>query len=159
MMLIVKQRPQSGLHHLKRSVEIARPIEEVFAFFADAHNLEQLTPPFLRFKVLTPAPILMRAGTIIDYRLRIHHLPIRWQSEIVVWEPPHRFVDLQRVGPYRWWHHTHRFETTSTGTRVIDEVEYAVPGGRLVHSLFVRKDVERIFAFREETLRSFFNSG
>jgi len=82
---------------------------EVFAFFGEARNLETLTPPWLKFEVLTPAPIAMRAGTLIDYRIRIHGLPVRWQTEIMEWTPPHQFVDVQRHGPYTLWHHTHTF--------------------------------------------------
>jgi ligand-binding SRPBCC domain-containing protein len=139
---------------LHSEIWLARPPEEVFAFFADAANLQTLTPPWLDFTILTPAPILMRPGTLIDYRLRLHGFPIRWQSEITVWEPPHRFVDEQRRGPYKLWLHEHRFEAREGGTQVTDDVRYAVPGGRLTDRLFVRRDVERIFAFRREKLQA-----
>jgi ligand-binding SRPBCC domain-containing protein len=132
------------------------PIETVFAFFADAMNLEAITPPFLRFGVLTPAPIQMRPGRLIDYRLRLHGLPLRWQSEISAWEPPYRFVDEQRRGPYRRWVHEHRFEPCAEGTRVIDRVRYEVPGGRWVHDALVGPDLRRIFEYRSERLRDFF---
>jgi ligand-binding SRPBCC domain-containing protein len=131
---------------------LPRPREEVFDFFADAGNLQTLTPDWLDFSVLTPAPIPMRAGAVIDYRLKLHGISIRWQSEITAWEPPRRFVDEQRRGPYRLWIHEHCFETREGGTRVIDRVRYAVPGGRLIDWLFVRRDVERIFQFRREKL-------
>lgn len=140
----------------KAEVRLARPIDEVFAFFADAHNLEAITPAFLRFHVLTPAPIRMAAGTLIDYRLSLRGVPIRWRTRIDHWEPPHRFVDLQLKGPYRLWHHEHTFSSVSGGTLCADHVRYAVPGGpgveRLVERLFVRRDVERIFEFRRERL-------
>lgn len=152
-------RPSGKLHRLQSQLNLPCPLERVFPFFADARNLEQITPPFLKFEVLTPAPIDMREGTRIDYRLRVHHLPIRWQSEIIAWDPPHRFVDLQVLGPYRWWHHTHRFEPIEGGTRVVDEVEYAVPGGPIIWKLFVKRDVERIFAFRQQRLSELFAVG
>lgn len=151
-------RPSGTLHRLCQTVDLPRPIEQVFPFFADAFNLERLTPSFLRFRVLTPAPIHMRAGLVIDYRLLIRMLPVRWRSLITVWDPPHRFVDVQILGPYRWWHHEHRFEVIPGGTRVTDEVEYAVPGGALVERLLVRPDIERIFAFRHRQLIDLFGS-
>ena len=138
---------------------LCRPLAEVFAFFADAHNLQAITPDWLGFSILTPAPILMRAGIRIDYRLKLHGFSIRWQSEITAWEPPHRFVDEQRRGPYRLWVHEHRFEARDGGTLVSDLVRYAAPGGRLVEWLFVRRDVERIFQSRREKLLALFETG
>ncbi len=139
------------------SVRLASPLESVFAFFSEARNLEELTPPWLRFEVLTPAPIEMEVGALIDYRLRIRGLPIRWRSRITAWEPPHRFVDEQVRGPYRTWIHEHRFqpERDAGGGEVIvasDHVQYRAPGGRLLERLFVTRDVERIFAFRTRAL-------
>ena len=131
------------------------PRERLFPFFADVTNLGAITPPFLRFEVLTP-DVEVRAGAIIDYKLRIHGIPMRWQSEITVWEPPFRFVDEQRRGPYRRWHHEHRFEEKDGGTLCIDRVDYAVLGGALIEKLFVRRDVERIFAFRTAKLTELF---
>ncbi|MCX6927402.1 MAG: SRPBCC family protein [Verrucomicrobia bacterium] len=136
---------------------LPKPLEEVFSFFSNAGNLQTLTPPWLDFSVLTPAPILMRHGTVIDYRLRLRGFPIRWQSEITAWEPPQRFVDEQRRGPYRMWIHEHRFEVREGGTLVRDFVRYLAPGGRLVEWLFVRRDVERIFQFRREKLLALFS--
>ena len=131
---------------------LPRPRDEVFAFFADAHNLQALTPPWLKFDVLTPAPIAMRPGALIDYRIRVHGLPIRWQTEIREWNPPWRFVDGQLRGPYKLWHHTHAFEERDGGTLCVDDVRYCPRGGALMNWLFVRRDVERIFAFRQERL-------
>ena len=138
------------------SVWLPRPLDDVFAFFSDAHNLEILTPPWLKFEVLTPRPIDMAVGVTIDYRLRVHGIPIRWRSEIAAWEPPHRFVDRQLRGPYRLWDHEHRFREERGGTVAEDRVLYAVPGGTLIHRLFVARDVEKIFAFRSEKLRELF---
>ncbi len=132
------------------------PRHELFPFFAEARNLETLTPPWLRFKVLTRAPIQMQAGTRINYQLRLHGLPLRWQSEITAWEPPHRFVDEQRRGPYRRWIHEHRFEEQAGGTRCVDHVRYTVYGGSLIERLFIRRDLKRIFAFRQAKLRELF---
>lgn len=130
--------------------------DKVFPFFAEARNLEQLTPPFLQFEVLTPAPITMRGGALIDYQLRVHGFPIRWRTEITEWDPPHRFVDQQLRGPYHLWHHTHTFMERDGGTLCRDEVVYRPRGGALVNWLFVRRDVERIFSYRREQLLEIF---
>lgn len=135
---------------------LPRSRHEVVQFFADAQNLETLAPSWLKFNVLTPAPIQMRTGTLIDFKLRVHGLPFRWQSEITLWDPPHRFIDEQRRGPYRLWIHEHRFEERDSGTLCVDHVRYAVLGGWLVENCFVRRDVERIFAFRRERLLELF---
>ena len=138
------------------SVWVPRPLDEVFAFFSDAHNLEILTPPWLKFEVLTPRPIHLDVGVTIDYRLRIHGIPIRWRSEIAAWEPPHRFVDKQLRGPYRVWDHEHCFREERGGTVSEDRVIYAVPGGALINRFFVARDVDKIFAFRSKKLRELF---
>lgn len=147
-------RQAGGLFQLEARLWLPRRCEEVFPFFADAFNLEAITPPWLKFEVLTPRPIVMRAGQRIDYRLRLRGLPLRWQSEITAWEPPHRFVDEQRRGPYRAWIHEHRFEEQNGGTHATDLVSYAVLGGWMVNTLLVQRDVEKIFRFRQEKLRS-----
>ena len=136
---------------------LEQPFEKVFAFFSDAHNLAEITPPWLRFEVLTPASIEMSPGTLIDYRLKLRGIPIRWQSEITEWNPPHAFVDIQRRGPYRLWRHTHTFRETKDGVVVGDSVEYAVWGNALVNKLFVRPDIEKIFAYRTEQLGDIFH--
>lgn len=138
---------------------LPQPIAAVFAFFSDAFNLEVITPNWLHFEVLTPAPIALGEGTLIDYRLRVRGLPLRWQSLITSWDPPHRFADVMQRGPYRWWRHTHAFETRSGGTLTRDEVDYGVPGGALVHRLVVGPDVRRIFAFRQRRLAELFAAG
>jgi ligand-binding SRPBCC domain-containing protein len=141
---------------IETEIWLPRPLAEVFAFFSDAHNLQAITPTWLSFEILTPGPIAMRAGTLIDYRLRIRRLPVRWRTEISVWEPPFRFVDRQLRGPYRQWIHEHRFVAEAGGTRCFDRVEYAVWGGALVQRLFVKRDVENIFAYRARRLAELF---
>lgn len=135
---------------------LPRPVTEVFAFFSDAANLQTITPPWVNFEILTPQPIMLQTGALIDYRLRIHGLPIRWQTEITAWEPPHRFVDEQKRGPYRQWIHEHRFTARNGGTQCVDQVRYAVWGGAVINRLFVRRDVEKIFAFRRRKLEETF---
>ncbi len=147
---------QAGQYRLTAETLVSQPLDEVFTFFSDARNLESITPSWLKFQVLTPEPLEMRQGTLIDYRLKVHGVPLRWQSRIAVWEPPHRFVDEQVRGPYRRWWHEHIFESTDGGTRCIDRVDYAVPGGALVNRLFVRRDLATIFAYRQQCLRDIF---
>jgi ligand-binding SRPBCC domain-containing protein len=143
---------------LQTELWLSRPRGEVFPFFSEARNLETLTPAWLRFEVLTPGPIVMRSGTLIDYRIRVHGLPIRWRTQITEWEPPHRFVDVQLRGPYTLWHHKHTFEEDNGGTLCVDQVQYRPRGGVLIHWLFVRRDVERIFKFRQRKLMELFPS-
>jgi len=145
-------------YHLRTELWLPRPRAEVFPFFAEARNLEAITPPWLRFEVLTPAPILMRAGTLIDYRIRVHGIPIRWRTLIEAWEPPCRFTDVQLRGPYTLWRHTHWFEERDGGTLCVDDVQYRPKGGALTHALFVRRDVERIFAYRRQRLAELFGA-
>jgi ligand-binding SRPBCC domain-containing protein len=117
-----------------------------------------LTPPWLRFEILTGDPIEMRAGTLLDCRLRVRGIPLRWQSEITLWKPPQRFADRQTKGPYRFWHHTHIFRVHNGGTIVEDHVRYATPGGRIVQRLLVAPDLEKIFSYRHGVLRKLFDS-
>ena len=135
---------------------VPRPRNEVFPFFAEARNLQTLTPPWLKFEVLTPSPIILRPGTLIDYRITVHGFPIRWRTEIAEWDPPHQFVDVQLRGPYTLWRHTHTFEERDGGTVCLDQIRYRPRGGALVHWLFVRRDVERIFQYRQERLKEMF---
>ena len=141
---------------LETELWLPRPRAEVFSFFANAHNLESLTPPWLKFEVVTPAPIAMRPGTLIDYRIRIHGVPVRWRTEITGWQPPCEFVDEQLHGPYRLWQHTHVFEESAGGTQCIDQVRYCPRGGALMNWLFVRRDVAKIFAYRTQQLMKIF---
>jgi ligand-binding SRPBCC domain-containing protein len=131
---------------------------ELFPFFADAGNLDALTPPWMHFRIVTPRPIAMREGALIDYRLRVRGVPLRWRTRIDVWQPPHRFVDEQIRGPYRQWIHEHTFEAHDGGTRARDSVRYAVPLDFLSHRWLVRPDIEKIFQFRAEALRQRFGA-
>ncbi|MGL4512850.1 MAG: SRPBCC family protein [Lacipirellulaceae bacterium] len=157
-MLSIDRDPQRGGYVLRASTIVPRPIDEVFAFFSDALNLEKMTPPSMGFRVLTPPPIAMRVGLLIDYRVKVLGVPVRWQSKITAWEPGVRFADVQTRGPFRYWEHQHTFEPVlddagnSVATRVGDYVEYGVPGGALVHWLQVRPTNERVFAHRTECL-------
>lgn len=130
--------------------------DRVFAFFSDAQNLDLITPPWLHFRTMTAGSGEMRPGMVIDHRLRVHGFPLRWRSEITNWDPPVRFVDEQIRGPYRLWVHEHRFEKRNGGTLVLDHVRYAVLFDFLMHQLFIRPDIERIFAYREKKLREIF---
>lgn len=143
-------------HILEREQHVPAPPEDVFPFFEDAYNLEAITPPFLGFRVVTPRPIEMRAGALIEYRLKLHGVPVRWKTRIESFDPPHTFVDAQISGPYKLWHHTHVFEPDGRGGTIMrDRVRYALPFGpfgALAHALFVRRDLRRIFDFRQETV-------
>jgi ligand-binding SRPBCC domain-containing protein len=143
--------------HLETEVWLPRARDEVFAFFSEPANLESLTPRWLHFRILTPGPIAMGRGTVIDYRIRVHGVPISWRSEISVWSPPSQFVDDQVRGPYRRWRHTHSFEQARGGTVVRDSVEFEVPLSFVVGP-FVRRDVEKIFAYRSQALLERFGS-
>ncbi|GAC1437817.1 MAG: SRPBCC family protein [Terriglobales bacterium] len=138
---------------------VPRPLAEVFEFFSKAENLQQLTPPWLHFRIISVNPQPVVQGTLIQYCLRWRIFPISWTTEIRQWNPPHEFVDVQLKGPYKLWHHRHRFVSEAGGTRIIDEVQYALPFGflgRVAHALKVKQDVKTIFAFREEAVRRLF---
>lgn len=140
---------------LQRELWLPRPVDEVFAFFADPANLQAITPGFLHFRVLTPQ-VTMRAGATIDYRIRLRGVPMRWRTLISAWEPGVRFVDEQVKGPYRLWVHEHTFEARDGGTLCGDRVTYAVPMGWMVHGWLVRPDLERIFEYRTQRMRALF---
>jgi ligand-binding SRPBCC domain-containing protein len=148
-------RPDGARTRLRYETVIPATVEAAFAFFADASNLQLLTPRWVHFSIRTPPPIVMGEGLEIEYLIRIHGLPFAWRSRIDVWEPHRRFVDRQTAGPYLWWRHEHRFEAAAGGTRVIDEVEY-VPRAEWVTASFVRRDVERIFRYRQDALHQNF---
>ncbi len=141
---------------LHRRQVLDAPIEEAFDFFSKASNLEAITPPFLRFRITTPGPIEMKVGALIEYRLRLRGIPVSWRTRIEEWEPPHRFVDRQLSGPYALWHHTHTFEALDESrTAMTDLVRYGQrlgPLGTLAEHLVVRRDLERIFDYRRDSI-------
>ncbi len=144
------------VHLLEREQRVELPIDRAFEFYGDARNLERITPPWLGFEVTTPGPIEMEVGTLIEYRLRLHRVPVRWRTRIEVWEPPRRFVDAQIRGPYSLWEHTHTFEAEGPEATIIrDRVRYAIPFGplgELANRLLVRRDLRRIFDYRREAV-------
>jgi len=149
------------LYTLHREQWLPRPAEEVFAFFAEPQNLEALTPPWLGFRILTPLPIEMRRGARIEYQLSLHGLQLGWLTGIETWEPPFSFTDVQLRGPYRLWRHAHRFVPERGGVSVEDTVVYALPLGplgRLAHFFKIRRDLGRIFDYRQQQIAERFNS-
>lgn len=139
------------LLHIDRAQLVPLPVEEAFAFYADVSNLEAITPPWLRFRILTPHEIVVGEGTLIDYKLALHRIPMRWRTRIEHWEPARCFVDRQIDGPFALWRHTHTFEERPGGTLIRDRVEYRMPlgaVGRLAHRLLIGRDLDRIFDYR-----------
>jgi ligand-binding SRPBCC domain-containing protein len=154
--LLLYRPAMDQMHTLERSQSVPRSIGETFAFYGDALNLERITPPWLGFEVTTPRPIAIGIGTLIEYRLRLHRLPVRWRTRIERWEPPHRFVDVQVRGPYSLWEHTHTFEEDGPEATVIrDRVRYSIPFGplgELADRLLVQRDLKRIFDYRRDAV-------
>ena len=147
------------IYKLTTSQQINKPLQEVFAFFENPENLEKITPKSLGFEFLTPTPIEMKEGAVIDYRIKISGLPMRWTSLIKKYDPPNMFIDEQTRGPYALWHHKHLFEENTSGTLVKDEVDYAVPYGllgRLAHFLFVKRQLNKIFSYRKKIIEDYF---
>ena|SRR5688572_25131044 len=143
-------------HTLHRELWLPHPLPVVFDFFSRAENLQHLTPPWMHFRILTPLPIVMKPGATIAYTLRVRGVPVRWLTEIECWNPPHEFVDVQAKGPYKLWHHTHRFSEVEGGTSVVDTVRYALPFGplgSLVHRLYVVRDLDLIFDYRARRIQ------
>ena len=148
-------------YELTRSASVARPLPEVFEFFADAQNLGVITPPWLSFKIVD-APETMCEGALIEYRLRLHGVSVGWTSEITDWQPPHSFTDVQRRGPYASWEHTHRFSSQGPDTEIFDHVLYRPPGGPLgplVRAAFVRRQLDELFDYRSAKIAEIFSAG
>jgi ligand-binding SRPBCC domain-containing protein len=143
-------------HILHTQLELPRPLDTVFSFFAAAENLERITPPELRFKILTPMPVEMGLGTLLDYRLSLFGVPFRWHTEIAEWNPPHAFVDVQLSGPYALWVHTHTFAETDKGALIDDHVRYRLPLSPLGELAFpmIRRQLARIFLYRQAAVRA-----
>ena len=142
-------------HELHTTLELPLPRDDVFAFFAAAANLQRITPPELRFEILTPLPLEMRRGTLLEYRLGLFGFPFGWRTRIAAWDPPHGFIDVQLEGPYSAWEHTHVFAVTETGTLIDDRVRYRLPLsplGDAAHPL-VRRQLARIFSYRQGAVR------
>ena len=153
----IQQEPAHGRYVLRREQMLALPVTQVFSFFADASNLEVITPPWLHFRILAQEVPKSGKGALIDYWLRWRGLPIRWRTGITAWDPPHRFEDVQLLGPYRQWRHTHLFESVGQGTQMTDVVHYSLPFGfvgALAHRLVVASDLEAIFDFRAQRVAS-----
>lgn len=152
---------ENGTYELRSELVVPAGIDETFAFFEDPRNLSRITPPWLNFRIRTPEPLIMRLGAEFDYTIRWLGLPLPWKTLITAYEPPRRFVDEQARGPYRLWRHTHTFEETLEGTKVLDHVAYALPFGplgKLAHWLAVRRQLEEIFAYRRRVLRQIFRA-
>jgi ligand-binding SRPBCC domain-containing protein len=147
------------MHVLTSEQFVPAPLAEVFAFFGKPENLAEITPSWLDFRILTPLPVAMRPGALIDYQIKLGPFPTRWRTMITAFDPPHLFVDEQLSGPYSFWHHTHRFEARDNGTLIKDEIRYILPFGplgRLVHALAVRRQLQGIFAHRRRVIAATF---
>ncbi|MBD3233273.1 MAG: CDP-paratose 2-epimerase [candidate division Zixibacteria bacterium] len=148
------------MYELKREQLVDKPAEDLFTFFSKAENLSKITPSGMGFQMLTPLPVEMKEGTVLDYVVHIAGFPVRWTTLITHCKPPNKFVDIQLKGPYSYWHHTHSFISTDGGTLVIDEVRYAIPlgiMGRIVHGLFVKRQLKKIFDYRSEAIKRIFS--
>ena len=147
----------TGVYTLHRELWVPQPLPAVFDFFSRAENLEQITPPWMRFRILTPPPIQMKQGATIAYALRVRGIPLRWLTEIERWNPPFDFPDVQAKGPYKIWRHTHRFSEVTGGTSIEDTVQYALPFGllgRLAHRLQVARDLSQICDYRSQRVQA-----
>ena len=148
-------------HVLNASMFVPVPLDRVFGFFADAANLQRITPPELHFSVATAQPLTIGQGSVIDYRLKLIGIPFTWRSLISEWQPPHEFVDEQLRGPYRYWHHRHRFFDEAGGTRIDDQVHYELPLSPLgdIAWPLVRIQLGRIFRYRQKVIRELLTEG
>lgn len=148
-------------HLLERETKLYRPLPEIFAFFSNAENLGKVTPAEVQFTILTPFPIRMHIGTLIDYRIKLMGIPFFWRTVITDYDPPHRFVDQQLKGPYVFWHHEHSFEQKNGYVLMTDRVHYLSPGGflePLVDALFVKKQLDNVWAYRDKTFTELFGA-
>jgi hypothetical protein len=147
------------MHILTKTTIINKSLSEVFEFFSNAENLNKITPPDMQFKILTPLPIIIKKGTLIDYKIKVSGIPFNWQTEITEWEPNKRFTDKQLKGPYRVWIHEHTFEEKDGKTIMNDHVQFLSPGWFLepiINKLFIEKKVKGIFTYREKILNNLF---
>lgn len=147
---------------LHRRQKIKAPLKRVFEFFQSPENLERITPRSVGFRILTPKPITMQVGTVLDYTIRLFGLPVRWTTLISEYDPPQRFADVALKGPYRFWHHTHTFEVDGDATVMTDEVNYALPFGwlgRLAHALWVKRQLQNIFDYRGKVIATVMGTG
>ncbi len=147
------------MHVLIKDTTINRPLNEVFDFFSKVENLNSITPPDMHFKILSPLPIHIQKGTLIDYKIKVNGIPFKWKTEISEWEPPYRFIDKQLNGPYNTWIHEHIFEERNGVTHMRDIVHFRSPGWilePLINKLFIEKKVRAIFNYREEKLKELF---
>lgn len=148
-------------YHLHHEQCVKRPLEEVFAFFENPLNLARITPDSVGFEILTPPPIVMKAGLVLDYTIRVFGMRVHWTTIITDYEPPHRFADVQLKGPYEFWHHTHSFKAVDGGTHMVDDVLYLVPFGplgKIANSLLVKRQLKRIFDYRAAAIEKMFSS-
>ncbi|MET0593228.1 MAG: SRPBCC family protein [Polyangiaceae bacterium] len=148
-------------YRFERSQTVPRPRAEIFAFFSDASNLGKITPPFVGFEMLSKTPLVIGEGTLIDYKLRLYGVPVRWQTRIETFERDVAFTDIQLKGPYRRWHHRHTFTDVPGGTRMDDVVDYELPLGVLgsiAHALFVARSLEQIFDYRRKVITELFGA-
>lgn len=146
----------NGNFLLRTELLIPQSRAQVFDFFSKAENLQSITPASLHFQILTPLPITMRKGQIIDYRISLHGIPISWKTLISQWDPPYAFTDEQIRGPYHTWIHQHLFEECAEGTLVIDRVQYWPLGGSVSNYLFVAAELLKIFRYRQQQLKEIF---
>ncbi|MBM3220423.1 MAG: SRPBCC family protein [Candidatus Rokubacteria bacterium] len=148
-------RPIRTLH---RGQWVPRSLHEVFDFFERPENLPRITPPWLGFRILTPPPLTMRCGLVIDYTVRVLGMPTHWRSQIAEYDAPHGFRDVQVIGPYRLWDHRHRFRRENGGTLIEDFVVYEPPLGRLgavLDALVIRRQLAAIFEYRRQRIEEF----
>ena len=148
------------VYHLVKEQTVRRPLKEVFAFFERPENLAKITPPELGFEIVTPSPIAMNVGTLIDYNVRAIGIKLHWKTLITAYDPPYSFVDEQLKGPYIYWHHTHGFEEIPGGTLLRDHVRYIVPFGvfgKAAHAFKIKHDLERIFEYRSNYIANHFS--